>query len=263
MGVRPTAIRLFYCVLVSAGLLFASPAFAQQEEDPLVRDVQQELKALGYDVDTVDGLYGPNTRRAIEAFQEAQNLTVTGTASETLRQALRGARFQHSQQARRSWPRSRLYLDALGYDPGSGGFSSARAEAAMADFIEAKGLDMEPVYSERLRGLVAEHAKNDPQAQSTLCRWHVRARSYDDGLPWCTRAAERDDVEAQYLLGWMYYYGRGAELSYPAAFRWYHSAAQGGDSRAQAYVGLMYRQGKGVRPDPDAAYQWYRRAAGE
>jgi peptidoglycan hydrolase-like protein with peptidoglycan-binding domain len=39
------------------------------------REVRQ---ARGYTVGVVDGLYGQNTRRALESFQGDQQLTVTG-----------------------------------------------------------------------------------------------------------------------------------------------------------------------------------------
>ena len=44
----------------------------------LLRSVQAALKARGYPVGVVDGLYGRNTRRALEAFQADQQLSVTG-----------------------------------------------------------------------------------------------------------------------------------------------------------------------------------------
>ena len=43
-----------------------------------VRRVQQALKDRGYQVGVVDGLYGGNTRRALEDFQQSEALTVTG-----------------------------------------------------------------------------------------------------------------------------------------------------------------------------------------
>ncbi|WP_420347210.1 peptidoglycan-binding protein [Pelagibius sp.] len=43
-----------------------------------VRRVQQALKDRGYQVGVVDGLYGGNTRRALEAYQQSEALPVTG-----------------------------------------------------------------------------------------------------------------------------------------------------------------------------------------
>jgi len=47
-------------------------------EREVLRQVQAALKARGYTVGVVDGLYGQNTRRALESFQGDQQLTVTG-----------------------------------------------------------------------------------------------------------------------------------------------------------------------------------------
>ena len=44
----------------------------------LLRRVQGALKQRGYGVGVVDGLYGRNTREALEAFQRDQQLPVTG-----------------------------------------------------------------------------------------------------------------------------------------------------------------------------------------
>lgn len=47
-------------------------------EREVLRQVQAALKARGYAVGVVDGLYGNNTRQALEAFQGDSQLTVTG-----------------------------------------------------------------------------------------------------------------------------------------------------------------------------------------
>lgn len=248
-------------ILLLLALAFGPLNAAEPETDPLVLEIQRELKGLGYEVETVDGLMGPNTRAAIEAFEDDRGLPVTGRPSETLRDTLRRIEFQRSREARQTWPLTRLYLQALGYEPGEGGFATGRAITAMAAFIDDHGLDTQARFSKSLHAAVAETAAHDGEAQSTLCRWYVRNSAYADSLPWCERAARNGDVEAQYLVGWMHYYGRGAEQSYTAAFQWYRGAAQGGDSRAQTYLGLMYRQGRGVTRDADAALKWYRRAA--
>lgn len=50
-----------------------------------VRLMQEALKKEGYDPGPIDGVQGPQTTAAIEAFQKAENLTVTGRANaETL-----------------------------------------------------------------------------------------------------------------------------------------------------------------------------------
>jgi peptidoglycan hydrolase-like protein with peptidoglycan-binding domain len=46
----------------------------------LVRNIQQELKRLGYNIG-VDGAYGPNTKKQIIAFEQSQSLEPSGDAS--------------------------------------------------------------------------------------------------------------------------------------------------------------------------------------
>lgn len=44
----------------------------------IVRDIQQNLRDRGYDAGQVDGIWGPNTSRALMAFQQDENLRATG-----------------------------------------------------------------------------------------------------------------------------------------------------------------------------------------
>lgn len=57
-----------------------SPEYNQK----LVADTQQQLNRIGYNVGVVDGLYGSGTKRAIEHFQQNQNIAVNGKPSEVL-----------------------------------------------------------------------------------------------------------------------------------------------------------------------------------
>src|SRR5699024_12857637 len=43
-----------------------------------VKYLQQKLKALGYNVGDIDSSFGPQTRKAVEAFQKDNNLEVDG-----------------------------------------------------------------------------------------------------------------------------------------------------------------------------------------
>ncbi len=56
--------------------LCALPAVAQRGDT--VRDAQQVLKDKGFYSGSVDGIYGPITRRAVRSYQEKQNLTADG-----------------------------------------------------------------------------------------------------------------------------------------------------------------------------------------
>jgi peptidoglycan hydrolase-like protein with peptidoglycan-binding domain len=61
------------------------------ESQRVVRAVQRELAARGYDVGEVDGALSDKTRAAISAYQNKQGLTVTGVPSDDLlRQILLG-----------------------------------------------------------------------------------------------------------------------------------------------------------------------------
>jgi hypothetical protein len=53
-----------------------------------LQQAQEQLSRLGYDPGVADGVYGPRTRQALEAFQDAQGLPVTGILDEVTRQAL-------------------------------------------------------------------------------------------------------------------------------------------------------------------------------
>jgi hypothetical protein len=53
-----------------------------------LQQAQEQLSRLGYDPGVADGVYGPRTRQALEAFQGTQGLSVTGILDEATRQAL-------------------------------------------------------------------------------------------------------------------------------------------------------------------------------
>jgi hypothetical protein len=57
------------------------PAMLTRED---IRRGQQLLAELGFDPGPIDGFMGPRTRAAIEAFQEAQSIDVTGEMTRSL-----------------------------------------------------------------------------------------------------------------------------------------------------------------------------------
>lgn len=71
-------------------ILIERPAPPRPEGDPVVKSVQGTLKDLNFYAGDVDGLYGPNTRLAIEAYQNKMGMTVTGAVDDDLLDHLGG-----------------------------------------------------------------------------------------------------------------------------------------------------------------------------
>ena len=63
----------------------------QTVRSDLVREVQQHLKRLGYDVGHVDGLIGPRTRNAITNFERDHSYPETGSVTEEMLKRLQSA----------------------------------------------------------------------------------------------------------------------------------------------------------------------------
>src|SRR5215467_913415 len=68
----------FSALVIPPGFASAAQEGAKSSEEISVLQVQQVLKAKGYDPGKLDGAMGPKTRGAIKAFQNASGLTGTG-----------------------------------------------------------------------------------------------------------------------------------------------------------------------------------------
>lgn len=71
--------------LLTTSLLLALPAWASTD---LIRDLEQQLDLLGYDVGAIDGRYDENLRTAVEQFQGDQGMAVSGNLDPTTRERL-------------------------------------------------------------------------------------------------------------------------------------------------------------------------------
>src|ERR1700716_1301557 len=56
----------------------AEPTLQRGSTDPAVRDLQEALKALGYNPGPIDGVFGATTEAAVKAFQQARGITADG-----------------------------------------------------------------------------------------------------------------------------------------------------------------------------------------
>lgn len=87
-------------------LLFRTRPMLRGED---VRDLQLRLSRLGFDAGIADGVLGPDTERALLAFQTEVGLVVDGiVGSETLEQLLRLHRDHHEAPASMARERSQL-----------------------------------------------------------------------------------------------------------------------------------------------------------
>jgi peptidoglycan hydrolase-like protein with peptidoglycan-binding domain len=56
----------------------AEPVPKKGSNDSAVRDPQEALRALGYDVGPVDGIFGAKTESGVKKFQQAREIAVDG-----------------------------------------------------------------------------------------------------------------------------------------------------------------------------------------
>jgi mannosyl-glycoprotein endo-beta-N-acetylglucosaminidase len=149
-AMKRSLLMLGISLLVAGGLL-SFPAVAQSalsdraqvSDQELIRDVQRQLKGLGFNPGAVDGNMGAQTVAALRAYQQAYRLPQTGQLDETTLRSILPERFEASlapldlsnrevlQQAQRQ-------MKALGFDPGTmDGTFGPQTEAAVRAYQQA------------------------------------------------------------------------------------------------------------------------------
>ncbi|MCP9612633.1 tetratricopeptide repeat protein [Coprobacter tertius] len=89
---------------------------------------------------------------------------------------------------------------------------------------------------------------------------YYNMQCYQEALPLLQTAAKEGFGEACYLLGQMYYNGKGTAQNHNIAFRMYQRGIEYGYNRGEAELGLMYEQGQGCAADTVKAFSLYREA---
>ena len=84
-----------------------------------------------------------------------------------------------------------------------------------------------------------------------------------EAVKWYRLAAEQGHVDAQFILGYRYARGNGVPENDTEAVKWYRMAAEQGSAAAQFNLGSMYRNGQGVPQDFIECYKWYNLAAAQ
>ena len=79
----------------------------------------------------------------------------------------------------------------------------------------------------------------------------------------CKISAEEGNVDSQFALGMVYYYGDVVKQDYKKAFKWIRLSALEGHVLGEHILGSMYHYGLGVTSDYEAALKWYKLSAKE
>ena len=116
-----------------------------EDDRPLGRSerktLQEQLTALGFDTGGIDGILGPNSRKAIRDFQRSRGLPADGYASEKLLQRVQLATEGREPLAANAIAWIQQRLNALGYDAGvADGIAGPRTRAAIAGFQRSRGI---------------------------------------------------------------------------------------------------------------------------
>jgi TPR repeat protein len=112
---------------------------------------------------------------------------------------------------------------------------------------------------------IAEKLTDCPKAKIVLGNIYIDGlgmahADFSKALACYTEAAEANDAEAQYIIGSLYYSGRGVHQSYAEAAKWFEKSALNGYVKAQSDLGEMNYRGKGIPRDYTKAVKWFEMA---
>jgi TPR repeat protein len=97
------------------------------------------------------------------------------------------------------------------------------------------------------------------KAQETAQEWLQKGNSlyaegkYSAAVGCYKKAADMNNAEAQFCMGYAYYAGEGIIKNYESAARWFHLSAAQKYPKAQYNLAFCYMEGKGVDRDYDEA----------
>jgi peptidoglycan hydrolase-like protein with peptidoglycan-binding domain len=132
----------------------AEPVLRPGSTGEAVRQLQQALKALGYDPGAIDGHFGSSTEAAVKAFQSAQGIAADGIVGEITWLNIDEADMSNPTIRRGSTGnpvrRAQKRLTLGGYDTnGVDGVFGADTEAAVRRFQGDRGLSVDGIVGPR------------------------------------------------------------------------------------------------------------------
>ncbi len=102
---------------------------------------------------------------------------------------------------------------------------------------------------ESQRQLEAQSQTLKAQDGHKLGRKYQRAGDYGKAVYWYKKAAEQGHIQAQFMLGSMYYDGDGVRANLFEAVKWYHRAARQGHIQAQSILKTIFTSRRNAKRD--------------
>ena len=133
----------------------------------------------------------------------------------------------------------------------SGKSTEAPAETAAAEENkEEKQAEPAPtdVSEKKQEETQAENAVAEPEEKQENSGGAANGNIDVDAL---IKDAEAGDAEAQFELGYLYYYGVKVEKDYAKAAEWFTKSAEQGNAYGQCMLGICYLLGTGVEQNDE------------
>lgn len=73
-------------------------------------------------------------------------------------------------------------------------------------------------------------------------------------------SAEKGNLDNQFLLGAMFFFGKGTKQDFKEAFKWFRKNAKSDDTRGKICIAFMYLEGIGVNKNIEQAIKWLKEA---
>ena len=143
------------------------------------------------------------------------------------------------------------------------------SQSVYAGFEEGKAAYLRKDYVTAAKEFRPLAEKGNVQAQVMLGWMYSDGlgvqKDYKEAMKWTLKAAAVDGdpaaAKAQHNLGVAYENGLGVAIDNEKAAYWYQKGAKNGDASAQCNLGTLYLEGKGVKRDYRQAAYWLRKAA--
>ena len=132
-------------------------------------------------------------------------------------------------------------------------------------FVEKDTKKAEKIFAEHFYAIYSLAESDDAEAAYIIACYYSNGFfvEKDDKIyfEWLKRSAELGYHNAQWRLGWRYYFGNDVEQNFKEAVKWYTAAAEQGNSEGQWRLGAMYFAGEGVEMNLEKAIDCFIKSA--